>query len=415
MRPDRFVRLVSRATATDLRDRWLFPALGAAGLVVSVVFGLLAGPVDGRRTAGTLGLVALALGWLSLSAWLLPNRAAYPRLVLVFYAGLLAIGTLLVIRSPAFFAFSWIGYLYAFAMFAAHWILVAVSVTAISQYATLLTVGVPDDVLVYILPIGIFVPVAVAGWIATVEDGRKQHANLALAEANRRLESALAENAGLQDLLLVQAHEAGQLEERQRLAGEIHDTLAQGLTGIVTHVRAVRQSAGEPERWRFHLDRVESLATGSLTEARRSVLALRPGQLESSHLPEAVSSMARRWSESHEVPITVEVTGDTVPLRTAIEITLFRAAQEALTNVAKHARATRVGLTLSYLGEVVLLDVRDDGVGFDPGAVRQPGFGLEAMRRRLHAVGGDLEVESMTGDGTAISVSVPQTAVEDRP
>ncbi|MEV4887800.1 sensor histidine kinase [Nonomuraea sp. NPDC055795] len=408
MRPDRFARLVSPATDTDLRDRWLFPALGAAGLVVSVVFGLLAGPVDGRRTAGTLGLAALALGWLSLSAWLLPSRAARPRLVLVFYAGLLALSTLLVIRNPAFFAFSWIGYPYAFAMFSAHWILIAVTVTAIGQYATLLAVGVPDDVLVYILPIGIFVPVVVAGWIATVEDSRKQR-------ANRQLEAALAENAGLQDLLLVQAHEAGQLEERQRLAGEIHDTLAQGLTGIVTHVRAAQQSAGEPERWRFHLGRVESLATGSLTEARRSVQALRPGQLENSHLPEAVSSMARRWSESHAVPITVEVTGDTVPLQTTVEITLFRAAQEALTNVAKHARATRVGLTLSYLGEVVLLDVRDDGVGFDPGAVRQPGFGLEAMRRRLHAVGGDLEVESMTGDGTAISASVPQAAAEDRP
>jgi signal transduction histidine kinase len=286
-----------------------------------VAFSLLTRPITGQGLVDTLALIGLTLGWLSLSVWLLPNRAPHPWLVLVFYGGLLALSVLLVLRSPAFFAFSWIGYPYAFVLFSAHWNLIAVTVTAIGQYATLLTVGVPNDVLVYILPIGVFVPVVVAGWIGAAEDSRKQRANAELAEANRRLESALAENAGLQDLLLAQAHAAGQLDERQRLARDIHDTLAQGLTGIVTHVRAAERAADHPQQWRFHLGRVESLATESLAEARRSVQALRPGQLEGSHLPQALSNLAQRWSQSHAVPVIVEVTGDAVPLATAIEIT----------------------------------------------------------------------------------------------
>jgi signal transduction histidine kinase len=89
-----------------------------------------------------------------------------------------------------------------------------------------------------------------------------------------------------------------------------------------------------------------------------------------------------------------------------VEVALFRVAQEALNNVAKHAKASRVGLTLSYMDDVVLLDVRDDGIGFEPG-VTGGGFGLSSMRQRLLRVAGSLAIESSPGEGTAVNASVP--------
>jgi signal transduction histidine kinase len=157
---------------------------------------------------------------------------------------------------------------------------------------------------------------------------------------------------------------------------------------------------------------VEDLAQRTLTEARRSVQALRPEPLERSHLPDALSDLAERWTRTSGVPVTVEVTGAPRPLITGIEVTLFRIAQESLANVARHARASRAGVTLSYLDDVVLLDIRDDGAGFEPDARPREGdlhggFGLSSMRQRVREAGGTLEIESGPGQGTAVGVSVP--------
>jgi signal transduction histidine kinase len=205
----------------------------------------------------------------------------------------------------------------------------------------------------------------------------------------------------------VQAREAGTLDERQRMAREIHDTLAQGLAGIITQVQAAQRSWHSPDRARPHLDRALDLARDSLTEARRSVQALAPRQLESAHLPDALTDLAERWATGTDVELRIEITGDRIPLSPAIEIALFRVVQESLTNVAKHAAAARVGLTLSYLDDVVLLDVRDDGRGMTGTGTRNRGFGLNSMRQRIRSVGGTMEIESTPGEGTAISVTVP--------
>ena len=111
------------------------------------------------------------------------------------------------------------------------------------------------------------------------------------------------------------------------------------------------------------------------------------------------------------MPVEVVTTGDVQPLHPEVEVALLRTAQEALANVAKHANASRAGLTLSYMGDVVTLDVRDDGVGFD-GARPEPtsagsGFGLSAMRQRVNRVAGTLAIESEPGAGTAVSARVP--------
>jgi signal transduction histidine kinase len=236
-----------------------------------------------------------------------------------------------------------------------------------------------------------------------------------LGEANRRLHASMAENAGLHAQLLVQAREAGIVEERQRLAGEIHDTLAQGLTGIIAQLEAARQARHDEVEWGRHLDLAASLARANLTEARRSVRALRPEQLEQATLPEAVGALARSWSEQSGIPVEIETTGIPAPVGADVEAALFRVAQEALANVGKHARATGVHLTLSYLDDMLLLDVADDGVGFTPADEPDPaddphrsdGYGLPGMRRRLERISGSLNLESTPGYGTTVNAAVP--------
>ena len=230
-----------------------------------------------------------------------------------------------------------------------------------------------------------------------------------LRETNRKLEAALTENAGLQRQLLTQAREAGILDERQRMAREIHDTLAQGLTGIITQLQAAEHAAGEPAEWRTHFAAATRLARESLSEARRSVDALRPEPLETARLSEALADIAGRWSKLHGIEARVTVTGTERPLLPEAEIALLRTGQEALANVAKHAQATRVGVTLSYMEHEVALDVRDDGKGFVNVTAR--GFGLVAMRQRIEGLAGTLQIESEPGLGTGISACVPAAGV----
>ena len=231
-----------------------------------------------------------------------------------------------------------------------------------------------------------------------------------LSAVNRRLEATIAENEGLHRQLLAQAREAGVLDERRRMAQEIHDTLAQGLTGIVTQLQAAEQAASRtPDDlagWRRHVDAATRLARESLTEARRSVDALRPEPLECGRLSEALAGVAERWSALNGIPAQVTTTGTARPIDQEAEFALLRAAQEALANVARHAHASRVGLTISYMENEVAVDVRDDGAGFDP-ALAGSGFGLVAMRQRIAALSGTLQVESEPGGGTAISACVP--------
>lgn len=216
-----------------------------------------------------------------------------------------------------------------------------------------------------------------------------------------RLRALTEENAQLQADLLASARQAGVLEERQRMAREIHDTIAQGLTGIMTQIEAAAEENAPAER----LDTIRTLARDSLDEARRSIKALRPAQLESMDLAAVLDRTVRAWSATTAVAATVSITGTPRALHPEVEDSLLRVAQEALHNVAKHARATRVGVTLSYLDDVVALDVRDDGKGFAVGT--SDGFGLVSMRQRTTRLAGVLEVETAPGAGTGISATVP--------
>ncbi|MET8125165.1 sensor histidine kinase [Streptomyces sp. NPDC005065] len=233
-----------------------------------------------------------------------------------------------------------------------------------------------------------------------------------LESANARLEQALAENAGLHAQLLVQAREAGVADERSRLAAEIHDTIAQGLTGIIAQLQVVTSTAeSDPATARVHLDRAAALARHSLGEARRSVSNLVPAALAHDNLPEALGKTVASWAERTGVRAECTVTGTAEPLHDEVGATLLRIAEEALANVGRHSGATRVGVTLSFMGDEVTLDVRDDGCGFDPVAVPpyrgSDGFGLGGMRARAERMAGAVVVESEPGNGAAVCVRVP--------
>lgn len=230
------------------------------------------------------------------------------------------------------------------------------------------------------------------------------------AETIEALQQALDENAALHAQLLVQAREAGVADERRRLAAEIHDTLAQGLTGIIAQLQVVANTPDEALA-REHAHRAMDLARHSLGEARRSVHNLAPVALDDAGLPEALKQTVADWGERTGVRAEFTVTGIAQQLHDEVSATLLRIAQEALSNAARHARAARVGVTLTFLGDEVILDIRDDGVGFDPLALaprtRTGGFGLDGMRARAERIAGSLTVETEPGHGTALSARVP--------
>ncbi|MFD7050081.1 sensor histidine kinase [Streptomyces mirabilis] len=231
-----------------------------------------------------------------------------------------------------------------------------------------------------------------------------------LERTNAALQQALDENAALHAQLLVQAREAGVADERRRLAAEIHDTIAQGLTGIIAQLQVVANTP-DPEAARVHLGRASELARQSLGEARRSVHNLAPVALEHDGLPEALKKTVADWARRTGVRADFTLTGTAEHLHEEISATLLRIAQEALSNASRHARAARLGVTLSFMGDEVTLDVRDDGRGFDPAAVPGRtgigGFGLDGMRARAERVAGSLTLESEPGRGTAVSARVP--------
>lgn len=205
---------------------------------------------------------------------------------------------------------------------------------------------------------------------------------------------------------------AGMLAERQRLAHEIHDTLAQGFISIIMHLETAVPHLPDDPALHKHVAEAEQAARDGLAQARRVVQALRPASLEAGSLPDALHNVVSKWQQRSGIPATFTVTGALLPLAAGAEVTLLRAAQEALANVYKHAQATTVSVTLSYVGDAVLLDVQDNGVGLQNGRLatdptHSGGYGLTAMRERVAQHNGAVELESEPGEGTTLVVSIP--------
>jgi signal transduction histidine kinase len=221
------------------------------------------------------------------------------------------------------------------------------------------------------------------GWInQIIAESRERHTLIG------QLRQARAE--------LAEAHRRqGALEERQRMAGEIHDTLAQGFSSILMLVQAAEaQIAPDPAQ-----------------ASRQLNLAARTAR-ENPSLADALGRLTEQFDEETGVQARFRTIGEPRRLPTDAEITMLRAAQEALANVRKHAHANTVDVVLAYAPGSVRLDVFDDGVGFPAGQVKakghEGGFGLDGMRDRVGRVGGRLSVDSAPGDGTRLRVEIEQ-------
>jgi signal transduction histidine kinase len=214
--------------------------------------------------------------------------------------------------------------------------------------------------------------------------------------------------------LAEQSREAAVLQERNRMARDIHDTLAQGFTGIIIQLEAAEDATlrGETTDAANHLRRVSKLAREGLAEARRSVQALRPQALEDRTLPAALARLIQQMTPGSGLRAESGCAGQLRPLAPELEENLLRIGQEALTNTLKHAQADRFKLRLVFGPSEVRLEARDNGRGFDP-ARANSGFGLTGMKERVSRIGGRLTIESAPGQGTTILVAVPYYATSE--
>lgn len=195
------------------------------------------------------------------------------------------------------------------------------------------------------------------------------------------------------------------LHERTRMAHELHDTLAQGLTGITMQLAIAEDMLEEASPARPYIHRARDIARESLVESRQTVQALRPHALQTADLPSALSQLVVKLTAASGSPIHFEQKGTPMPLFTEVENHLYRIAQEALTNALKYAHATQIDLHLIFTAGRVQLRVHDDGVGFDPQAPPQGGgFGMTSMRERAEQMDGQWHLTTQPGQGTLIEV-----------
>lgn len=396
-------------------SRWdrAWPALPYLFILLPTVFALAR---DWRLEVVVLAGLCAAWHWFMVSSRF--SRIERQAVAIVYFIVMLALVAAL-IRIDSLFTVAGLGaFIQAFTLLRGWMAYLGVAATAA------VLVGVrpdprPLNELIFSFLLAVLIASTVGLFIQTIsEQNQQRKAMISQLKATGVKLAALAEdNSDLQAQLLTSAREAGVLGERQRMAREIHDTIAQGLTAILTQLEVAENIIEDVPATRSRLATVRTLARDSLNEARRSVLAMRPAPLEEAQLSAALEEVAATWSRTTGVPVPVSVTGEARPLHAEVETTLLRVAQEALANVGKHASARRVAVTLSYMEDVVVLDVRDDGNGFDPTTVSSSilgGFGLIGMRQRVTRLAGDFEIETAPGQGTGVSATVPAIPADSR-
>ncbi len=202
----------------------------------------------------------------------------------------------------------------------------------------------------------------------------------------------------------------GAIEERNRLAREIHDTLAQGLSAVALHLEsadALLEANAALERVQHAVQLALNMTRANLEEARRSVLDLRAAPLEGRTLAEALASLARETAEKGGLKVTFSETGGSRPLPVRIEAGLYRIAQEALNNVMQHAAASKAHMRLVTTPAEVRMTVEDNGRGFDAENVPDSRYGLLGLSERARLLGGAMRLETSPGEGTRVEVTVP--------
>ncbi|MCX5394076.1 sensor histidine kinase [Streptomyces sp. NBC_00094] len=379
--------------------RSLTPALRALRLCLHLLMAglLVLAAVRADSAAGTV--MAVVVGAVYAAGSLLPSVGSSQRAAAVWLGVLGAswLGLLWLTPDALWVAFPL--YFLQLHLLPTRWSLPAVALTAGAAILSYVGHGAPLNPGVFIGPLlgGAVAVATVLGYQALYRES----------ERRRRLIEELIETRA--ELAAAERH-AGTLAERERLAREIHDTLAQGLSSIQLLLRAAERVLPPDSPAAGHIDGARQAAQDNLAEARRFVRALSPPDLEHGSLAAALE----RLREPGVGPrVRFSVSGTPVELPTPYEVALLRIAQSALANTVRHASASRAEITLSFMDASVTLDVVDDGKGFDPGSVRQSseaGFGLPAMRSRAESLGGTFTVESAPGQGTAVAVSLPLPA-----
>lgn len=273
--------------------------------------------------------------------------------------------------------------------------------------AQLWSAGWTTDAFWDILPwmvISLVVSMLLGIWIDKVITQSEQRAEL------------IEELEATRDELAAAHHTAGVMAERERMAREIHDTLAQGMTSIVmlSQTASMELSRGTTEPVAARLAAIEDTARENLAEARALVAAFTPVALSEATLTEVLRRQAERFAAETGVDVQVSLDmpdEEVAALPQGQQVVLLRAAQESLANVRKHAGATRVLITLGMSADGVVIEISDDGTGFEPLAPAT-GFGLAAMRGRVEESGGTVQVDSAPGRGTRVQVLIPATGQE---
>jgi signal transduction histidine kinase len=384
------------------KGTWTVDSLALWELFFAVTFGgvLVHNLVMGRqdpvaeRTAVTGLVLAMAVWYVGFGRRLVKVPSAEWR-GYVFAAGLLALFiTATALRSSTsflLFALCPLTYM-VLPLRTAHAAIVAFSLTPAGVFIA--TTGELGVDLVLLLSIGLIaITISVAMSLTVSRTERLSEERAALID---ELASSRAEVARL-------SREAGVADERQRLAGEIHDTVAQGLSSVVMLIEAAL--VAEPETAKRHLELAARTARENLDEARAIVGALTPAQLTGASLEDALRRVTDRFTAETGISSGLTVSGAARPSPTGVEVVLLRVVQEALTNVRKHSGATHVDVGLSLDPSRVAVEVSDDGSGFDDAALHG-GYGLGAMRNRVEQVGGRLSVHSVLGQGTTVRTEV---------
>jgi signal transduction histidine kinase len=209
--------------------------------------------------------------------------------------------------------------------------------------------------------------------------------------------------------LVEQQREAAILKERTRMARDIHDTLAQGFTGVIVQMEAAEEALLDKDQKHAvgHVRRARELARDSLGEARRSVHALRPQVLEKSAFVDALQAIVKNTAAGTPLRTEFRITGEPRELSPAVEENLLHIGQEALTNALRHAHATRFNAQLSFASDAVHLELRDNGAGFNVDGTNGGGIGLIGMKERADQIGATIKVVSEAGNGTTIIAVSP--------
>ena len=380
-------------------ERWK-AAWQHAFFAVAIGLGTLGAVIGDDASAGLavrLGLVAALAGWYGYwFGWATHRRRPAGAVHLPYLIGAAVLWAVMAAVDPALLAVG-VAALMPYCMRRAMWSAAAV-VVALSA------VWLGEDLLdgslnwaaVLTCLLGVGTVLVVAGYIATLDREGRARQRLLDQLAAAQAELAAAERA------------AGTLAERQRLARDIHDTLTQGFASIGMLLDAAQAHLPASHPAGGHVERALAVARENLAESRRLVWALRPVPLDGTGLADAVRSLTDRLAAETGVRAAAVATGNAEALPAAVEAGLLRVVQEARTNVRRHAAATEVTVTLSYMDDTVVVDVQDDGAGF---AADLPpvGIGLRAMRERVAELGGTLTVESTPGEGTTVAAAIPRT------